>query len=360
VKNQLSRPTRATPLYAFLGIIFTVSALSCLFLIPQVLAHAPVTPGDNESLATATFIPNPTKSWAIYAELHEGGEAQYYKFNITEGQRIHVMLLKSTSSEDREFTPGLVLMGPNVNNQGDVPDYVEVPVGADALVVGGEQPAQATYEPFSPSSFYSLADVALDAPSPGTYYIAVYEPSRGGHYGLAIGDREEYTLSEWILIPINLISVYQWEGQSLTIIFAPMGVTLAIGLGLIVWRLRNKGLAQTLLDWTGTLAGLLFLGSGAMILFQTALTLTKASLVPEIAVTLMLALIPILLGVVVLRLVLRSRGKVGIRKRVYLAILGLIALFAWAGLLVGPALALIASVLPTRARVSSQRRNSGN
>jgi len=356
-RSKRAKQFRAGParLYvmAFLLIIFSASTLPCLRLIPAALAHAPVTPGNNESLATATFIPNPTKSWAIYAELHEGGEAQYYKFNITEGQRIHVMLLKSTNPEDKDFTPGLVLMGPNINNQSDVPDYVEVPVGADALVVGGEQPAQATYEPFSPSSFYSLADLALDAPSSDTYYIAVYEPSQGGHYGLAIGDREEYTLSEWILIPLNLISVYQWEGQSLVVIFAPMAAILAIGFGLMVWRLRKRGLAPTLLDWVGTLAGLLFVGTGVMILFQMSLTLTQTPVVPEIGVTLVLALIPVLVGIGVLRLILRSGGEVNIRKRVYLAILGLIALFAWAGLIVGPALAMVASVLPTRTRVSS-------
>ncbi|NIR87877.1 hypothetical protein GWO13_10125 [Candidatus Bathyarchaeota archaeon] len=49
-----------------------------------------------------------------------------------------------------------------------------------------------------------------------------------------------------------------------------------------------------------------------------------------------------------------------IRKRIYLAILGILALFAWAGLLVGPALAVVASVLPVRTRDSSESRKSGN
>lgn len=364
----MSRPARFKPFYAtwpfryltaFL-VFFLVSALACFILVPEVLAHAPLTPGDNESLATAAFIPNPTKSWAIYAELHEGGEAQYYSFNITEGERIHVGLLKSTNPEEREFTPGLVLMGPNVKNQGDVPDYVEVPAGAGTLVMEGKQPDQATYEPFSPSSFYLLADVALDAPSSGTYYIAIYERSRGGHYGLAIGDREVYTLSEWILIPLNLISVYQWEGQNLAVIFLPLGVTLAIGLGIIIWRLRNQENIRTFYYWTGALAGLLFFGTGGMILFQMTLSLTQAPLVPEIGITLILALIPILLGVGVLRLILKSRGEVGIRKRAYIAILGLLALFAWAGLIVGPALAMVASILPIRSGMYSKSESSGN
>ena len=37
--------------------------------MPDVFAHAPDKPTDNESLATAIAISDPTKSWAIYAEL---------------------------------------------------------------------------------------------------------------------------------------------------------------------------------------------------------------------------------------------------------------------------------------------------
>ena len=313
--------------------------------MPRTLAHSPLTPGDNESLATATFISDPTKSWAVYGELHEGGEAQYYRFNITEGQRIHIMLFKSTNPEDGEFTPGFVLMGPNIIPQGAVPDYVEVPLGANTLVLEGMQAVQATYEPFGPSSFYLLADLDLEAPSSGTYHIAVYEPFRGGHYGLAIGDREAYTLTEWVLIPVNLIFMYQWEGQSLAFILAPIVITLAIGIGLMIWL--RKATPRALFDWLGSLAGLLFLGTAATTLLQMAVSLIQAPLVPEIVITVVLALIPILLGIVTIRLSLKTEGKANLRMRIYLAILGVVALFAWAGLLIGPALAIMASVLPS-------------
>ena len=329
---------------------------TCLFLflllVSETSAHSPISPGNNESLDTATPISDPTKSWAVYAELHEGGEAQYYRFDITVGQKIHVMLFRSPSPDDRDFLPGFVLMGPGLSSQGNVPNYVEVPSGAQTLVAEGKQPDQATYEPFSPSIFYSLADLSLDAPSSGTYYIAVYEPSRGGHYGLAVGDRESYTLEEWIFIPLNLISVYQWEGQSLIVIFAPLAITLVVGLGLMIWRQRNRPAALTLLDWTAALAGLLFLGTGINVLFQMILGLTQTALVPEIIVTIVLALAPILLGIGALRIVLRSAGKVDRRKRIYLAILGIVALFLWAGLLVGPALAIVASILPVKVKAS--------
>ncbi len=334
----------------FRSILPLVLALPIFLLAPLALAHSPLTTGDNESLATATVVPDPAKSWAIYGELHEGGEAQYYRFEIAEGQRIYVGLLISTAPEDRGFTPGLVLMGPGIVSQGTVPDYVEVPEGAGSLAVEGRQPEQAEYEPFAPSSFYSLAEVDLDAPGSGAYHIAVYEPNRGGHYSVAIGYVEAYDLDEYILIPVNLISVYQWEGQSLALIFAPMAATVAAGLALVVWRWRNQGLLKAPSGWVGALAGLLYLGSGATVLFQMAFSLTRAPAGAGVALTIVFALMPILLGIGILRIALSSRRKMDTRTRAYLAILGTLGFFAWAGLLVGPALALVASVLPSKAK----------
>jgi len=45
---------------------------------------------------------------------------------------------------------------------------------------------------------------------------------RRGKYGIAIGYKEEFTLSEWLLIPIDVINIHQWEGQSLILILMPL------------------------------------------------------------------------------------------------------------------------------------------
>lgn len=316
----------------------------------NVMAHAPLSPGDNESLSTATEIPNPLKSWAIYGELHEheNGEThvQYYKFNISQGQKIRVMLYKSRRSEESTFLPSFVLMGPALPEQDTLPAFVEKPAGAEALVVKGEQPAVATYEPFSPSSFYSLADLEIDAPASGTYYIAVYA-TEGGHYGLSVGEVESYGIEEWVLLPINLISVYLWEGQSLALILAPYVVVLAVGIGFIISRRKRKGTYGTLMGWLGILAGLLFLGSGVATLFRMIISLIGTSAGVEAVITLIFALIPTILGVMTLRLSLRKEERVSVRKRVYLLVLGVVALFTWAGLIIGPVLAIASSLIPS-------------
>ena len=310
------------------------------------LAHAPLGTGDNESLETAAFIPDPVKSWAIYAALHEGGEAQYYRFAIAAGETIHVMLFKSLRLEESDFLPGFVLMGPGISDQGTVPDYVERPTGSNAFVVAGNQPAQGTYEPFSPGTFYALGELEIEAPGSGTYYIAVFEPDLGGHYGLAVGDVESYGLAEWILIPFSLLGVYQWEGQGLALVLAPMVATVAVGAVLVGWRLKQQGTLGSVSSWLGALAGLLFIGSGAITLFQLVYSIRLTAVGSEAVVTLVFALIPIVLGVAALVLSLRGAEQHSARTRISLVILGAIALFMWAGLVLGPMLAIIAGIIP--------------
>ena len=325
---------------------FVLLAIVLVFavFVPQVFGHAPLAPGNNESLATATVVSDPTKSWAIYSELHEGGEAQYYRFDISEGQRIHVSLLKSPSTEDKGFVPSFVLMGPKLASQDALPTYVQVPQGVGTLVVQGKIPVQATYEAFSPSAFYQLADVELDAPSSGTYYVVVFEPSRGGHYGLAIGDRESFTLSEWALSPLNFISIYQWEGESLPFIFAPLAVTLALGIALLFLNRRSGKNIQTPFQWMAGLAGLLFLASSFTIFSQILFASTRTPIGLDVVITIVFASVSLVLGFAAIRLSMRK--MIAVRTRLTVLIVGLLALFAWSGFIAGPIIALIASMLP--------------
>lgn len=325
------------------SILTYVFLIYCIFSIPSVSGHSPLISGDTGKLDEAMFINDPIKSWAIYGELHEGREAYYYRFEIERGQRIHISLMKPTGPEYEGFMPGFVLMGTGLNDSGNIPDYVEKPALAKGIVIPGVQPVKASYEPFAPSSFYSLAELDILAPVSGSYYVAVYEPDRGGHYSLAIGEREVYSLAEWILIPVSLISIYQWEGQSLFIIFLP--IIAALASGLLILR-RKKWMPLSLFEWTGILAGLLFLATGFMVLFQMAMALTTTPFVPEIAITIIMALLPILFGMAVMRIIIKNREEAGIMKRIYLVILGIFALLIWAGFIIGPVLAVLASLIP--------------
>lgn len=335
--------------------ISLVALIVSLMIVPTASAHAPIGSGDNESLATATLVTDPIKSWAIYGELHEGGEAQYYKFDATKGQRIHLTLLTTTSAEDATFTPGIILMGPGLPSQGTVPNFVQTPAGAAVTAINGTRPAQATYEAFAPSSYEQLADIALDAPASGTYYVAVQNTDRGGHYGLAIGDRESFTLAEWLLNPFSLVSVYAWERQSLPLVFAPALAVMFLGLIVLVRR-HMSGRRLDLIGWLAAMAGLAYLSTGATVVSQMFISMSNAPVDGFVVATLIFALLPIVVGALTLRLAVRQSGRWTLRSRLYLGLLGGGAVVVWAGYLLGPILAIVAAVVPTQLSLMASGR----
>ncbi len=93
------------------------------------------------------------------------------------------------------------------------------------------------------------------------------------------------------------------------------------------------------------MAGVLYLGSAATILYQMGWSLSTAPLGADSSITIAFALLPLGLGLGILRLTLKGTGVEDSRGSVKLAILGVGGLFAWAGFLIGPALAVIASLL---------------
>ena len=54
---------------------------------PVVSAHAPLGTGFNEDIANATFFDSPEKSFVLYTELHESGEARVLSLPYTVTRR---------------------------------------------------------------------------------------------------------------------------------------------------------------------------------------------------------------------------------------------------------------------------------
>jgi hypothetical protein len=342
------------------ALLMLIIILLSFSLIPLTIGHAPLGTGDNEKISTAAVIPDPTKSWVLYSTLNSDGDPQYYTFNVTAGQRIHVMLLKSMRSTEETFLPMFAVLGPQIPKQGTPIDKVTIPSEDSWQVVSSQHPL-ATYEPFSPSSFYALSETAFDAPASGQYYVVVYENSTsptGGHYGLAIGDRESYALDEWVLLPLNLLIIYQWEGQNLIGIIAPLIATVISGMILVTWRLRKQHQMGNPFSWVGALAGLFLIGSGADTLLQMILAISATKVGAEAFVTLIFAFLPIALGLLTIRLSLLNQSKTTIRSRVYLIIIGVASLFLWAGLFIGPILAFTTAIMPTKLGKAKKQKSS--
>lgn len=328
---------------AFVWFLLFVFCLS--FFAPKVWAHTPLSPIDEiHSLDTAFDVPNPTKSWTLYRELHHGGEAEYYKLHLHPGERLKISLY--VKEIEGGFSPHLILMAEALTMTNTLPIFIEKPAGFNATIIEPSIPEDREYEPFTPTSYYYLIDVDHVVSVEGDYYVVVYEPNAiEGKYGIAIGYKEEFTLSEWLLIPFDVINIHQWEGQSLIVILAPLVLSLVLGLFLLVWKgFTNHSLLRVM----GSVAGLLYFGSGLMVLMQMIIALAGAPFSSTSALTIVFVALPLLLGYFLLRKILRFEGELALKDRIVLISLGLAGLFLWAGLLVGPILLIITGLSPNR------------
>jgi hypothetical protein len=326
------------------SIYLIMMIIICIMLMSSAIAHVPVESGDNESLEHALHIENPTKSWAIYDELEHSGEVRYYKVDLKKGERLKISVF---TPEEDDFAPWIMVMGPNFSNDLTVPDFVEIPPGYGSIVVRGERPEHAEYEPFTPSSSHHIAEFDETVNQSGVFYFAVFEFNNSGKFGIAIGYIESFSIQEWLLIPFDVINIHLWEGQSIVLILAPLIITIVIGKFFIFYRrIKLNKTPHTLHDWLGSFASLLYLGTGFMILLQMAIALSKSEPSAAVVVTLIFAAIPIILGYFIFKISIKGEEKLTIKNRIKLMVYGVFGLIFWAGLILGPVLVIITSLLP--------------
>ena len=345
----------------------TLLLLSLLLLSAPASSHVPLMAGDNDNISRAMHISDADKSWAVYGLLPEQA-AHYYSLDRKEGERIYLSLFKTADPDENGYSPMLLLIGPGLKEDIKPDHRPPLPPGAlqfNLLRADEKTAAAATYEPFGPTSFIELAEINITALQAGRYYAAVYESASasignnsfhvsggGGHYGLAVGYKEEFSFTDRFLTPLRLISVYLWEGQSLGMILIPYLLAEAIAL-LFFWR----GSRRTSFCLAGYLAGFLFLATSASIFNHMVFSLTRAPHGPEVYITLAIGVFHALLGVAAIRL---ARGEAGILQRALLAVIGTIALLAGSGLIIGPLLSMAASFLPSRSGNIFARRKDGD
>ncbi|TXT56922.1 MAG: conserved membrane protein of unknown function [Candidatus Thorarchaeota archaeon] len=335
-------------------IIPIIVILLSLCFLPFASGHVPIGTGPGDTLDTAAEIDNPTKSWVTYQDLHEGGEAQYFRFNISQGERIRIIIGVPVTQGESGFSPDAVLMGSGISDVGIVPSYVEIPEDSGSLSVDGVIPSNPYYEGFTPSTYYKVVDIDVSANATGTYYLAIHDESSGGEYMLAIGYVETYNIAEWILVPIYSLQVYQWEGQPLLLVLFPISALFLVGL-VFLFLCRNEFPVHDTVWSVTVLSAFMYIGSAASFAFQTAYVVSNASPTWEFGVSIAFTVTPLLLGIVTLRLALNYEWKTDFKKQLKLLTFGVLGYLLWAGLIVAPSLLVLVSfgqILLTKISVS--------
>jgi hypothetical protein len=314
------------------------------FTVP-VNAHVPVSADGNTDISTATVIEKPAKSYVIYGHLYDAGDVAWYQLRMNPGDRLVVTLMIPGYNET---VPDMIVMSPGVAMPVEwLPQPVSVPQGYTARIIQGVPPHKAEYEPFSPSAVFEVATFSGEITSPGLYYVAVFSRENETSYSIASGYAEEFTPSEWVLVPVNVISARLWEGQSILTILAPFLAVVILGFVVIARREKRKGSHLTGSCWLATIAGLFYLGGAAITIVQMVRAIGVTGTSSSVVLTLAFAIIPLALGIWALRLG-RAATIRTIPGRGSLVLIGILGLVFWAGLIIGPLLAIGAAVLPDR------------
>jgi hypothetical protein len=326
------------------GFLVLFAVCSACILMSVASAHIPIIPEDGTTLATATEIIDPWKSWFYYSELSPG-ESHYYSFEATADERIRFMVNVPLPEGDRGFNPTFILMGPGITNQGTPDASIEIPSGAGVMVI---EPStlEPEFEGFTPLAQYMIVDVNMSAPETGIYYIAMYDGTVGGRYALVTGYVEAYSITGWILVPLDAMIILQWSGQNLLLILLPIFIPLILGLFFLVRKHRSAFTQKQLPSLLGTLGGLMFLGSGLSFFTQMVIALLYAPYNWTIIASVIFITIPLLLGLATLMITHKEGWTQKKSRLLMIIIVGLIAPFVWAGLFIGPIFVILAGIIP--------------
>ena len=311
--------------------------LILLSLTAGVSAHSPVLTGENQGIDHAFSVQDPFKSWAFYGTFPDAGSVSYYTFDLQQGDRVWGSVF--TPKRDDVY-PEAVLIGPGVEDAGELFPGVSVPAGSGYLVIPGTKPDHPEYEPFTPAANYQWMKAEYIAEVPGTYYIAmVNKGTNAGNYGLALGFREEFTLAEWIMIPLSIGNVRVWEGSSQAFVVGfPVFIVL---FGMVyLFRFKKEPLPLHPETLAGSAGGLLYLAGSGFMLVQALMALMKTGFAGSFLVTAIFILIPLVMGVLILRYMMRPVKYRGAK----LILLGVLGMVVWGGYVVGPVLVICAGL----------------
>ena len=129
----------------------------------------------------------------------------------------------------------------------------------------------------------------------------------------------------------------------------PFLAVVILGFVMISRREKRMGSHITYSCWLATIAGLCYLGGAAITLVQLVRAISVTGPSSSVALTIVFAIIPIALGIWALRMG-RSSSKRTIKDRAFLVLIAILGLIFWAGLVIGPVLAIGSALIPDQSK----------
>ena len=306
-------------------------------------AHAPKFPVGNDTPDSAYGIEDVSKSLVIYNHL-VGGSADYFGLQVND-ERLLIQLLVPVHDFERGFRPQIALMIPNWSEGTPLPSAVIVPDGYGYEVLASDDPEDADYEGFTATSFYVI--VNFDEISnelyegEATLFIAVYDNNdMSGNYALVVGYEEKFSLTELLMVPFDLVRIYQWQGSDILLVLTPILLFLLMGT-ILMTTMRNNG-DLDLNAFLGISGGSLIIGTAATVTVQMLIALSNSGLSTGILITSLLIIMGLAGGASSILLTIQEMEAR--RWRLLMAFSALLGILSFNGLVLGPVMVILAAL----------------
>lgn len=284
--------------HALTLVVLLLGSVTLFVAVPLAEAHVPLVGGGERAI-------DASRSWAFYEDL-EPGTQDVWTFHVEMGDPLFLVIGTPARAS---WTPVVTLEGPS---------------GPIAL----QRVDAVSLEPFTP--YASRESWSLDTPAPAAGEYVLHIGGDGGAYVLGFGLRESFTPQEWLLIPWQALLIHAWQGQPPWLLVLPYA--LALSIALLHRAVRNA--APPMLS---RVAAALMFASGLERTAQLLFAVSQGARGPAwgFAVAAVLAAIPVALAWATWR----SRSPLA------LIAIAFAAAITWAGLIIGPALALLAGIV---------------
>ncbi|MDO6355533.1 hypothetical protein Q3V94_10750 [Caloramator sp. CAR-1] len=182
----------------FLSLIFLVLFTSVVF------AHKPIFETSDTTFEKPIVVKDHTISYAIYGSLDKIDDVDFVKFEAKKKDPLFVQMTIPIIKGNEDFSPSFAIIGKGIKQRDKLP--FDIPEGYGSLVIK-PSPKEYFYEKFTQTKYYIRQTIRGEIPEDGEYYVAVFSDGEKGKYSLAIGEKEKFTVVDWLKMPFIYVVV---------------------------------------------------------------------------------------------------------------------------------------------------------
>jgi hypothetical protein len=239
---------------------FFLGLLAMFFIVPSAFAHRP----EQGAQSGATFIPDPSTSFAYYRQLDGTQNAHAYTFEGQADQFFHAGINIPQISGLEDYQVAMALLGPGLPALSDsemdstshsqlgstgrhhqhIESTISLPEKFTTLADGGiilaSQAGEDFFEPFTQTRYWGRQQLDLTLPESGTYTLVIWNPEgQTGKYVLDTGTEEVFGPTDLFRFPIWWLNTRLYFEQGPSLIGAASLLFFGIA-GMVVYRVRKK------------------------------------------------------------------------------------------------------------------------